>query len=321
MANLNMKSKLIIFLIISFISISLNSNTMAGFIDTGQGARPIGLGRAYTAVANDVHSIFYNPAGMININKLAISTMYARLYPGVAGEKLHYEMVAAVIPLSFIGNVGVALTNFNIDIYNENAIYLSYGRQLPFNLAIGGNFKFLRWAAEGDVDPITGIRDKDFSNNSFSFDVGLMYQIPVPLIKKLAPSGRLQFGLMLSDINQPNISENGSDNGKLPLALAFGVGFLSDNVLVAADLSRRDEFTKLHIGTEYLLHQVTMGSWNFAFHVRGGGIRVLNGRKGGELDLGFGLLVRNVLIDYVYVYPLALRDVNGSHKVSLSFQF
>lgn len=316
-----MKSKLIIFLIISFISISLNSNTMAGFIDTGQGARPIGLGRAYTAVANDVHSIFYNPAGMVHLNNLAITTMYARLYPGVAGEKLHYEMFAAAIPLSFIGNVGVALTNFNIDIYNENAIYLSYGRQLPFNLAIGANFKFLRWAAEGDIDPISGIKDKDFSNNSFAFDVGLMYQIPVPLIKKLSQSGRLQLGVMLTDINQPNISENGADRGKLPPGLAFGVGFLSDNILLAADLSRRDEFTKLHVGAEYLLQKMNIDSWNFAFLVRGGGIRVLNDRKGGEVDLGFGLLVRNVLIDYVYVYPLALRDVNGSHKISLSFHF
>lgn len=319
MANRMMKNRLIVFLIFSSIILCANSHVMAGFTDTGQGARPIGLGRAYTAVSNDVHSIFYNPAGMVHLKNLAITTMYARLYPGVIGENLHYEMFAAAIPLSFLGNVGVALTNFNVDVYTENAIYASYGRKLPFNLAIGGSFKFLRWSAEGDVDPISGVQDKQFSKNSISFDVGLMYQISFPLLKKLSPSGNLQFGLMLTDINQPNISESGADDGKLPIGLAFGMGYLSENLIIAADLSQRDEFTKLHIGAEYLLQKLNMGTWNFAFLVRGGGIRALNDRKGGELDFGFGLLVRTVQVDYVYVYPLALKNVDGSHKISLSY--
>jgi len=190
---------------------------------------------------------------------------------------------------------------------------------VPFSLAIGGSFKLLRWSAQGDVDPISGMQDKNFSKTSFSFDVGLMYQFSLPWLEKLLTSGQLQFGLMLRDINQPNISENSSDSGKLPTGLVVGMSYVSQNLLIAADLSRRDEFTKLHIGAEYLLQKMNMGSWNFAFLVRGGGIRVLNDRKGGELDFGFGLLVRNVQVDYVYVYPLALKNVDGSNKISLSF--
>ena len=314
------KNKRIIFLFISCIIVSLNSGVMAGFIDTGQGARPVGLGRAYTAVANDVHSIFYNPAGMANLNSLAITTMYARLFPGVVGENLHYEMVAAAIPLSFMGNVGVALTNFNLDVYNENAFYLSYGRRLPFNLSIGGNVKFLRWSAQGDVDPISGVQDRSFSKNSLSFDVGLMYRLSLPWIKKFFKTGQLQLGLMLRDINQPNISEQGSDDGKLPLGFAVGMGYLSEKLTVAADFSQRDEFTKLHVGAEYLIQKMDLGAWSFALLARGGGIRMLNDRKGGELDFGFGLLIRTIQVDYAYVYPLALKEVDGSHKISLSFQ-
>lgn len=314
------KRKLNIVLLILILSLVHSSGLNAGFIDTGQGARPIGMGRAYTAVANDVHSIFYNPAGLANLNRLALTTMYARLYPGIASENLHYEMIAATIPLSFMGRVGIALTNFNLDVYKENMIYISYGRQLPYNLAIGGNVKLLRWSAEGDVDLASGIQDKNFSKSSFSVDVGLMYQLSLPLIEKLIKPGRLQFGLMLQDINQPNISENASDSGKLPLGFAAGIGYLSDQFIIAADISRKQEFTRIHIGAEFLLQSLKMGSWNFAFLARGGGIRVLNDRKGGELDFGFGLLVRNIQVDYVYIYPLVLKDVDGSHKISLSFQ-
>lgn len=293
---------------------------IAGFIDTGQGARPIGFGRAYTAIANDVHSIFYNPAGLAKLNQLAFTTMYARLYPGISSDNLHYEMVAATVPLSFIGRIGIALTNLNVDVYKENMIYLSYGRQLPFNLAVGGNFKLLRWSAEGDVDPIREVRDKNFSKTSFAFDIGVMYQLSLPFIENKLKPGRLQLGLMLQDINQPNISQSGLDGGKMPFGLTAGMGYLSDNLIIAADISRKNEFTRMHIGAEYLLYSLQMKSWNFAFLVRGGGIRILNDRKGGEFDLGFGLSIRNILIDYVYVYPLVLKDVDGSHKISLSFQ-
>lgn len=310
----------ILFLVL-ILNLVCGSDSMAGFVDTGQGARPIGLGRAYTAVASDVHSIFYNPAGLGNLNRLALTTMYARLFPGITSADLHYEMMAASIPLSFMGRIGVAITNFNLDIYQENMIYFSYGRQLPFHLAIGGNVKLLRWSAEGDVDPISGIPDKKFSKNSLAFDVGVIYQPSLSFLEKWLKTGRLQLGLMLKDINQPNISESGSSSGKLPLGFAAGIGYLSDQITIAADLSRSQDFTRLHLGAEYLLQRLKMGAWNFALLARAGGIRVLNDRKGGEVDFGFGLLVKTMQVDYVYVYPLVLKDVDGSHKISLSFQF
>ncbi len=312
--------KLSIILLILIFSLVYRTHLNAGFIDTGQGARPIGLGRAYTAVASDVYSIFYNPAGLGNLNRLTLTTMYARLYPGINSANLHYEMIAASIPLSFMGRIGVAITNLNVDIFKENMIYFSYGRQLPYNLAIGGNVKLLRWSADGDVDPISGVQDKNFSKNSLAIDIGLMYQLSLPLIESLLKTGRLQVGLMFKDINQPNISVSGSSSGKLPLGFAAGIGYWSDKTIIAADISRNQEFTRFHVGAEYLLQSLKMGSWSFAFLIRGGGIRVLNDRKGGEIDFGFGLLVKTIQVDYVYVYPLVLKNIDGSHKISLSFQ-
>jgi hypothetical protein len=58
-----------------------------------------------------------------------------------------------------------------------------------------------------------------------------------------------------------------------------------------------------------------------SFVIRAGAFGLLSGDDGGELDFGCGFALRKALIDYAYVYPLALRDVGGCHKVSIGYEF
>jgi len=321
MAFTKTNNSAIYILILALAILGVTTSSWAGFIDTGQGARPVGMGRAFTAVADDIHAVFYNPAGMAQLKGLAATTMYARLYPGVSDADLNYGLIAAAVPLGFFGKIGVGVTNLSLDVYKENMLYVSYGRKLPFNLSVGGSFKMLRWSADGDTDPISGAKDNNYSYNGFSIDAGIMYQVPSSLLGKFLKTGRLQLGLMLKDVNQPSIAENGSDSGKLPMGLAVGAAYLSENLIIAADFSKVEKFNKLHLGAEYVLQRLAFGSWQSAFMVRGGGIRVMNDAEGGEVDFGFGVIVRTLQLDYAYVYPLALKNVDGSHKISLMFSF
>ncbi|MFZ5516481.1 MAG: type IX secretion system membrane protein PorP/SprF [Candidatus Zhuqueibacterota bacterium] len=314
-------NRAILSLVVALAILGVTGSSWAGFIDTGQGARPVAMGRAFTAVSDDIHAMFYNPAGMAQLKGLAATTMYARLYPGVSDVDLNYGLLAAAVPLSFLGKIGVGVTNLSLDMYKENMFYISYGRSLPFNVSVGGSFKMLRWSADGDTDPITGARDNNYAYNGFSIDAGVMYQVPTSLVSRFLKSGRLQLGMMLKDVNQPSIAENGSDSGKLPLGMAFGVAYLSEKLILAGDFSKVDEFSKLHVGAEYVLQRYAFGAWKTAFTVRGGGIHVMSDAEGGEADFGFGLMVRALQIDYAYVYPMALKNVDGSHKISLMFSF
>lgn len=55
----------------------------SGFQVTAQGARAMGMGLAYTAVADDASAIFYNPAGLaFQENELIVGTMVARNLEG-----------------------------------------------------------------------------------------------------------------------------------------------------------------------------------------------------------------------------------------------
>ena len=44
-----------------------------GFLKISPSARAAGMGDAFTAVANDVTTIFYNPAGLTNLNNFVFN--------------------------------------------------------------------------------------------------------------------------------------------------------------------------------------------------------------------------------------------------------
>lgn len=50
-----------------------------------RGARPIALGNAYTAVSGDTYSLFYNPAGLYDINQQEVAVDYGRFYGPIKG--------------------------------------------------------------------------------------------------------------------------------------------------------------------------------------------------------------------------------------------
>ena len=77
-----------IFLVILFTFSQVNSQTViskyAGeFMAIGIGGRPLGMGGAYVAVANDVTAGYYNPAGLARINYPEISQIFVRIKPAI----------------------------------------------------------------------------------------------------------------------------------------------------------------------------------------------------------------------------------------------
>jgi len=50
--------------------------TTAGFLKIGVGARAAAMGEAFTAVASDGTSLYWNPAGFAQIQKRELSAMY-----------------------------------------------------------------------------------------------------------------------------------------------------------------------------------------------------------------------------------------------------
>ena len=52
----------------------------AAFVDVGYGARPMGMGGAFTALANDAHAVLWNPAGLIRLKHTNATFMWTKQF-------------------------------------------------------------------------------------------------------------------------------------------------------------------------------------------------------------------------------------------------
>ena len=102
-----------IFLIIISSLINAQSNvatTSAAFLEIGPGARSIGMGSAFVSVADDASSIYWNPAGIVNVNKPEVQSFYS---PWLVETQFYYN--TAVVPMGTYGSIGLSFTALTMD--------------------------------------------------------------------------------------------------------------------------------------------------------------------------------------------------------------
>jgi hypothetical protein len=124
------------------------------YLRAGAGVRPLGLGGAFVAVANDVTAGYWNPAGLGQLAEPQFAVMYSLL-----SLDRKYNYVAAAYPFAALGVVSVSWINYQVgkiegrdrtgaitgEFSNgENAFLFSYGKTLSSSFALGGTVKLLR---------------------------------------------------------------------------------------------------------------------------------------------------------------------------------
>src|SRR5436189_231977 len=58
----------------------------AAFLKVGPGARQGAMGEAFAGTADDVYSIYYNPAGLGNLSKVEAAGMHDQQFQGINSE-------------------------------------------------------------------------------------------------------------------------------------------------------------------------------------------------------------------------------------------
>ena len=58
----------------------------ASFEDTNTGARAAAMGGAFTAIADDVYAVYYNPAGLYQLGRKEFSASYGLLNAGLKDQ-------------------------------------------------------------------------------------------------------------------------------------------------------------------------------------------------------------------------------------------
>ncbi len=276
----------------------------------GFGARAIGLGQAFTALADDPSAMTWNPAGLEYVYQQSVSLFHSTLFEGTL-----YDFMGYAYPTLHLGTFGLAVGRIGIgDIHHtgpgnedlgtfsfeEYHGYFSYAKRLPWDLTAGLTVHAVRrgWSnLNGEVDLGVGM------------DFGMLY------LPDFSDSPILQdwaLGLTIHNLFAPQVNE-GVEIDKFPLGVRMGfskkMNFLNGtNQLIAlfdADYSQYRDM-RYHFGAEYRFRDFAM-------------LRV--GYDGRYPAFGAGVKYSVFQIDYAFG-QLADTDFFPSvHRISLTFNF
>ena len=275
----------------------------APHLGTGSGARALGLGGAFTAVANDATSTIWNPAGLPAVDDLTITLSSAPM----TLDRRH-SFIGLVKSVGN-GGLGLSVTNAGVDDiarydsngrstgsfgYNSNAFALSYGHHLGV-VALGASARMY-------MDTID-----DSSMSGFAgADVGLLGG---------NRARTFSYGIAARNLGSA-IGES-----ELPIIVAGGLAYRVLHKHVATfsvDVQHQivdlpESTTSLHLGTEYLIAKT--------FAIRGGS-KLTTDRV--QFFAGFGVDVGGLQLDYAVkaIESSVYDDIDGGmHFVSLSYSY
>ena len=310
----------------------LPPSARAAYDDVGVGARVTGLGRAYTAVADDVYSIYYNPAGLATLDRKEFGTTYSRLLTGLSdGSNLQNSFLGYAHPLDDgrKGTLGVAWNYFTLDsLYRESSFFTSYGRRVtredrPDPIFFGASLKLLNRSVGGTAAASNSISDTGVATGRpdpvLQKSSKMNYDADLGLLWRLRP--RWTLGVSIQHALEPNIAFAGGDADKLGRNIKFGGAYKTPFSTLTGDLGLlsapdRSLDKVLAVGVEKWLPTLLHGS----FGVRGA--LSLGTRDHRELSMGLSYKIHRMQVDYGFALPMGgLTSTNGSHRVGLTWRF
>jgi tetratricopeptide (TPR) repeat protein/opacity protein-like surface antigen len=262
------------------------------FLRLGGGARPLGMGEAYVALADDSSSMFYNPAGLANMQFAEVLTMSNNWFAGITQQLagVAYPTNYGVFALGYSGLAsgdiqGYGATGEVASVFNtsSSSLNLSFGRRINSQLVAGFGIK--------------SVSEKlaDTSASAMALDAGLQYRV----------NPNIDLGLSIMNLGSGLTFV--SENTPLPTSYRAGGAYcgklFGEDVNLAADLASFPDGTKLNLGVEYFIREI---------------LSLRLGSSGGTMRMGLGIVSNMLGIDYAY---MANDDLGATHQVSLSILF
>jgi len=195
----------------------------AAFDDMGVGARPLGMGGAFVAVADDANAATHNAAGLGYIEAAVAGFTHLRMIAGV----VNYNYAGIVLPLGGAGSLGVSfgMLSEESDIYSEKSVAFSYARKVAEILSLGTNLKMLNTGFDSDNPWVT--ENPYFAESSmsgFTLDLGVLAR----------PVEGLNIGLSAENLIPVDISVAENEEGKVPMNLRFGLAYKLSAIAASA---------------------------------------------------------------------------------------
>ncbi len=285
-----------------------SSQESATFLKIGVGARALGMGGAYTAVADDVSAVAWNPAGLSAIASREFGFMHAETLGSTRYQFLGYAQPTRVGTLAaglrrlgqgaIEGRDSMGRPNGSF-VAHDTSIDLAYGLRLSERFRMGTGIRYVT------------SRIAEASANGYGIDLGGLYRAG-----RWGP-GDVQLGIAVQNIG-PGMKF--LDQGfPMPLAWTTGLGYkVAGGLIFGLDYRYRPyaKASEINLGTEYALVGGFMFRAGYASAAALPGGTGIAGIQG--LAAGFGLVGYGYSLDYS-ITPFG--ELGRVHRFSFAARF
>ena len=210
-------NKIIILALLIICSSKINAQDLANFssafVDIGFGARPLGMGQAYSALASDANAVLWNPAGIAEVKNFEGTVSYTKLF-----NIIPYSFASLVYSPSGKMAVGGGLIVSGDDLFQEISLiscgatkFFLYGHRTNIGVSLT-----IHSASFGKNDP------SNISVQGDALGYSLSWGMQFYLTKKIVIASHLQN--LFNSIHW-NTSTLGKYQEGLPRRWIIGVGF------------------------------------------------------------------------------------------------
>lgn len=281
-----------------------NAGTRAmTFLKIGVGAKAIGMGESQVAATDDLYAAFWNPAGLVNLERPQLALMHNEWF-----AEINQEFVGIALPIGKSNTVGISANYLSFgDIQGRDqdgnlteifrpydlAMILSYAHAFGDTLGFGVNAKYMR-------EQIS-----DENGTGIAFDFGGLYAF-----SKLP----LSIGINAQNVG-PRVKYV-EDAFQLPFVLRVGTAyrFFNDNAILTMDFIRpTDNDNAIGAGIGYTIANILQIRTGYKYQFGGNDLGAISGLTG-----GFGLSILRFQIDYALV---SFGDLGLTHRLSLIAYF
>jgi hypothetical protein len=261
----------------------------ANFLKIGVGAKATAMGGAFTALASDGTSLYWNPAGLTQLEEREFSATYNSWFEGISQGYLGLIFPSSKGTMGFGANYvdmgklegrdveGNPTGDFTA---SDTHIFFGYARKLKkssWGLTLG-------WLQ----DVI-----KNDKKNTFLANIGFLYPV----------SDRFTLGVVAQNVG----ARLGSD--PLPLTFKIGAASKSKTLTLAIDVVKpQDNEIYYCLGAEWWLRNT------LALRI---GYKT-NQDIGEGITAGIGYRFERIWLDYAYI---PYGDLGDTHRISLGMRF
>ncbi len=305
-----------------------NNYKYAGeFLDVGAGARALGMGGAFVAVADDGTAAYWSPGGLAFLESREFSFMYSQQFESLVKT----NFISYVHPKSKYGAFGISWLRLGVedipktgyidanqnnmqdfDDKNDNGIkdegefyierpikvgsfddtedgiFISYGLRAGDNISIGVNLKLIRQMLAEN------------SSTGWGIDIGSIYEL----------FDGFKVGLNIQDLTKTKLKWDSMTKhiDVIPVNFRLGAAYTKNIKSIKSDAT-----ISWNLDTKYGTEMRFGAEWWFLKTLA---LRI--GFNESRLTFGTGLRISNFQADYAFV---GHDDLGNTHRISTSVKF